>query len=47
MEIVVSFLKYGFVIALGVEVVLILRALVVLAREKAQPTPAPTTPTEN
>jgi hypothetical protein len=36
MEPVVSILKYLFVVGLGVEVALILRALFNLAREKAQ-----------
>jgi hypothetical protein len=37
MEIVAAIIKYGFVIALGVEAVVIIRAIVRLAREKARP----------
>jgi len=36
METLVSMVKYSFVIAVGVEVALIVRALVVLARGKAR-----------
>ena len=36
METLVSIVKYGFLIAVGVEVALIVRALVVLARGKAR-----------
>ena len=36
METLVPIVKYIFVVAVGVEVVLMLRALVVLAREKAR-----------
>ena len=36
MELIVSILKYLFVIGLGVEVALILRALFNLARDKAR-----------
>ena len=36
METLVAVIKYIFVAAAGVEVVLILRALVILAREKAR-----------
>jgi hypothetical protein len=36
MENVVPIIKYMFVVAAGVEVALILRALVVLARDKAR-----------
>jgi len=36
METLVSIVKYSFVLAAGVEVVLIMRALVALAREKAR-----------
>ena len=38
----VSFLKYLFVVSLGVEVALILRALYNLAREKARAAQLPT-----
>lgn len=46
MEVIVSLIKYIFVIALAVEAMLILRALVNLAREKARPIAAPTAPAE-
>ena len=36
METIATIVKYVFVIGVGVEVALILRALVVLAREKAR-----------
>jgi hypothetical protein len=36
MEIVVNILKYIFLVSVGVEVVLILRALFILARDKAR-----------
>ena len=42
MEIVVPVVKYIFVAAAGVEVVLILRALFLLARDKARAAQAPT-----
>jgi hypothetical protein len=45
MELVVSVLKYTFVIGASVEVVLILRALYTLARDKARAVEPPT-PTE-
>jgi hypothetical protein len=42
MEIAIPIVKYAFVALLGVELVLMARALVLLAREKARPTaPAP------
>lgn len=40
MDIVIPTVKYIFVAAFGVEIVLILRALYQLAREKAQVAPA-------
>lgn len=40
MDIVIALVKYTFVALLGVEVVLILRGLYNLAREKAQQAPA-------
>jgi hypothetical protein len=45
MNIVISIIKYTFVVALGVEGLLIARALVSLARDKARSAnpPAPTT----
>jgi len=43
METLVPIVKYTFVIAAGVEVALMLRALVVLALEKARPA-APAAP---
>jgi hypothetical protein len=46
MELVVSILKYIFVTAAAVEVVLILRALYNLAREKAGPAARPATAEE-
>jgi hypothetical protein len=46
MDIVVSVLKYLFVVAFGVEVALILRALYALARDKARAAASPDTPTE-
>ena len=46
MESLVSLIKYIFVFALAVEVMLILRALVNLAREKARPIAAPTASAE-
>jgi len=46
MDIVVSVLKYLFVIAFGVEVALILRALYALARDKARAAASPDAPTE-
>jgi len=42
METIVPFVKYIFVIAFGVEIVLILRALFQLARDKAREAHAPT-----
>lgn len=42
MAVVVTVLKYIFVVGLGIEVLIILRALVGLAREKAQQPLAPT-----
>lgn len=45
MELLVPILKYAFVIGLGVEVLLILRSLVMLAREKARAA-VPTAPAE-
>jgi|GEM_PF-3215259 hypothetical protein len=47
LDVFVSLLKYSFVVALGVEVVIILRALIRLAREKAAETTTPVAPTEN
>lgn len=47
MDVFVSLLKYTFVVALGVEVAIILRALVRLAREKAAEATTPVAPTEN
>jgi hypothetical protein len=47
MEVIVSILKYLFVLALGVEVALIVRALYRLARDKAREAAAPAAPTEN
>jgi hypothetical protein len=41
MEVAVLIVKYGFIAALAVEGVLILRSLVRLAREKARPEPSP------
>lgn len=41
MESIVPFVKYIFVIAFGVEIVLILRALFQLARDKAREAQAP------
>ena len=46
MEIVITVVKYIFVIAVGVEVALILRSLVMLAREKARGAQAPVRPAE-
>jgi hypothetical protein len=46
MELVVSALKYIFVIGVGVEVALILRALYTLARDKARAAEPPAAPTE-
>lgn len=46
MEIFVTILKYIFVVGVGVEVLLILRALVDLAREKARAADAPPAPAE-
>jgi len=46
MEILVTILKYVFVVGVGVEVLLILRALVNLAREKARAADAPAAPAE-
>ncbi|MEN9938402.1 MAG: hypothetical protein RLZZ387_4981 [Chloroflexota bacterium] len=46
MEIVIPLVKYTFVALLGVELVLMLRALVSLARGKAQAAPAPATAEE-
>jgi hypothetical protein len=36
MELVVSIIKYTFVIALGIEAVIITRAIIQLAREKSR-----------
>jgi hypothetical protein len=36
MDLVISFIKYAFVIALGVEAILIGRAIIKLARDKAR-----------
>jgi hypothetical protein len=41
METLIYILKYGFLVALGVEVVLIGRALVGMVREKARAAAAP------
>lgn len=38
MELVVSVIKYTFVVALGVEALIITRAIIRLAREKARTT---------
>ena len=46
MELVVSILKYLFVVGVGVEVALILRALYNLARDKARAAELPTTAEE-
>ena len=46
METLVSIVKYSFVIAVGVEVALILRALVVLALGKARAATLPVPITE-
>jgi hypothetical protein len=46
MESIVPFVKYIFVIAFGVEIVLILRALFQLARDKAREAQAPAPATE-
>ena len=46
MEIIVSVLKYVFVVGVGVEVALILRALFQLARDKAVAAELPATPAE-
>jgi hypothetical protein len=46
MEIVVSIIKYIFVVGVGVEVALILRALYSLARDKAREADSPANPTE-
>ena len=37
MELIVSIIKYTFVIALGIEALMITRAIIRLAREKARP----------
>jgi hypothetical protein len=39
MDLIVAVLKYAFVVALGVEIALVLRALARLAVEKARPAP--------
>ena len=41
MESIVPFVKYIFVLAFGVEIILILRALFQLARDKARDAQAP------
>jgi hypothetical protein len=46
MESIVPFVKYIFVLALGVETILILRALFQLARDKASEAQAPAPTTE-
>jgi hypothetical protein len=46
MEIVVNILKYIFVVGFGVEILLILRALFNLARDKAQAAEQPGAPAE-
>ena len=46
MESIVPFVKYIFVIAFGVEIILILRALFQLARDKAREAQAPAPATE-
>jgi hypothetical protein len=46
MESIVPFIKYVFVLALGVETILILRALFQLARDKAREAQAPTPASE-
>ena len=46
MEIVASILKYIFVVGVGIEIALMLRALVGLAREKARAPEAPAAPAE-
>jgi hypothetical protein len=46
MESIVAIVKYTFVIAVGAEVALILRALARLAREKANGAQAPAQPVE-
>jgi hypothetical protein len=46
MESIVPFVKYIFVIAFGIEIILILRALFQLARDKAREAQAPAPATE-
>ena len=46
MDIVVSILKYLFVVAFGVEIALTLWALYTLARDKARAAASPDAPTE-
>jgi hypothetical protein len=46
MDTLIPIVKYIFVIGVGVEIALILRALVILAREKARATVAPAQPAE-
>ena len=46
MESIVSVLKYVFVVGVGVEVALILRALFQLARDKAKVAELPAAPAE-
>ena len=46
MEVVVSVLKYIFVVGVGVEGLLILRALYQLARDKAKAAELPAAPAE-
>ncbi|MBK9943923.1 MAG: hypothetical protein U0Z44_04920 [Kouleothrix sp.] len=46
MEIIIPTVKYIFVVAFGVEIVLILRALFTLAREKSRELPAAAQPAE-
>ncbi len=41
MELVPTILKYGFVLAVVIELMIIGRAMFILAREKAQATDAP------
>ncbi len=41
MELVPTVLKYGFVLAVVIELIIIGRAMFILAREKAQATAAP------
>jgi hypothetical protein len=46
MDLALSIVKYAFVALLGVEVLLMVRAIVQTAREKANVTPTPATPVQ-